>query len=136
MATNKNKRQITICFSEEEAYIYDAFKNRPGKTSVEMKRALRESLEEKTSSNQNSDEIVDTRVAKILATVMSGGNISFNATYNNQENNSQNTQNAVVEPEIEEQEPPMPDVPPHLMAMMKSSQIDFDEDEDEDDDIE
>lgn len=67
----EEKRNVTICFSSDEMYIYKYFKSK-GKASTEMKRVLRDYVEN-NQVGSDSNEVVDERVAKILSAILGNG---------------------------------------------------------------
>ena len=67
----EEKRNVTICFSSDEMHIYRYFKSK-GKASTEMKRVLRDYVEN-NQVESDSSEVVDERVAKILSAILGNG---------------------------------------------------------------
>lgn len=74
MKSAKSKN-TTICFNEDEMYIFNYFKELGGKTSTEMKRVLKDFVD---NDGKSSDFLVDERVSRIVSGILGGGvNPSF-----------------------------------------------------------
>lgn len=67
----EEKRNVTICFNSDEMYIVKYFQEK-GKLSTEMKRILKDYVDNK-GSNNDLQEILDARLAKILSVVVGNG---------------------------------------------------------------
>lgn len=107
----EEKRNVTICFNSDEMYIVKYFQDK-GKLSTEMKRVLKDYVDS-NGSNSDLEEILDTRLAKILSVVVGNGMTSigtnsFSPEMFSQLNNFQNsTANSVNPPDnelVEEEE--------------------------------
>lgn len=90
----EEKRNVTICFNSDEMYIVKYFQEK-GKLSTEMKRVLKDYVDS-NGSNNDLEEILDTRLAKILSVVVGNGITSigtnpFSLEMLSQLNNFQNT---------------------------------------------
>lgn len=64
----EDKRNVTICFNSDDMYIVDFFQKK-GKLSTEMKRVLKDYVD---NSNQGNDmaDVLDVRLAKILSIIV------------------------------------------------------------------
>ena len=104
----EEKRNVTICFNSDEMYIVKYFQEK-GKLSTEMKRILKNHVDN-NGSNNDLEEILDTRLAKILSVVVGNGMTAIGGSPISPEmlsqlNNLQNTtSNSVENPTIEEEE--------------------------------
>lgn len=101
----EEKRNVTICFNSDEMYIVKHFQEK-GKLSTEMKRILKDYVDNNRNNN-DLEEILDARLAKILSIVMGNG-VSMRGNYIPQEvfsqlNNLQNSNSSSLE-QIEEPE--------------------------------
>lgn len=127
----KEKRNTTICFNSDEMYIHDYFKSIGGKTSTEMKRVLKDFVD---NNGKNSDLAVDERVSRILASVLGGGVNIAGAQFAPVENTSSQipmntTQNDNNPASFEEDEEEMFDLPPNEIAMGLSMMVSYEEDD-------
>lgn len=68
--TKSQNKNTTICFNEDEMYIYDYFKKKGGKISTEMKRVLKDFVD---NDGKASDFIVDERVSRIISGIIGCG---------------------------------------------------------------
>lgn len=71
---NSKGKNTTICFNEDEMYIFNYFKDLGGKTSTEMKRVLKDFVD---NDGKSSDFLVDERVSRIVSGILGGVNPSF-----------------------------------------------------------
>lgn len=67
----EEKRNVTICFNSDEMYIVKYFQEK-GKLSTEMKRILKDYVDN-NKNNNDLEEILDARLAKILSIVVGNG---------------------------------------------------------------
>lgn len=108
----EEKRNVTICFNSDEMYIVKYFQEK-GKLSTEMKRILKDYVDNNRSNN-DLEEILDARLAKILSVVVGNGMTAIGGSPISSEmlsqlNNLQNTtststENPIIEDEEEEEE--------------------------------
>lgn len=68
------KRNISVSFNDDEKYIYEFFQKK-GKISTEMKRVLKEHVDQAGNGARHEDmnEVLDERLGKILSIVLGGG---------------------------------------------------------------
>lgn len=108
----EEKRNVTICFNSDEMYIVKYFQEK-GKLSTEMKRILKDYVDNNRSNN-DLEEILDARLAKILSVVVGNGMTAIGGSpispemlsqLNNLQNTtSTSTENPIIEDEEEEEE--------------------------------
>lgn len=135
----EDKKNVTICFNSDEMYIYNHFKDIGGKTSSEMKRVLKDFVDNNGQSN-DLNGTVDERVAKILSVILGNGmptigGMSISPEMFSQLNNLQAQQNTLSNESSEkdeENEEDMFDLPPdNFMDNFPMMNICLDDDDDE-----